>query len=305
MTGSGILTDILLLNDKNSQDTGYRALALVWLDLVLKDIQNKQQSSHWKFLEVKGTVFDLTADDFDYALATILSTTLIDTTKIIHVYDKFNDRTYHFVPYERFREMVADEYEDGGDPYVFSIFAGQLLLWPVPDFTAITGTPDAIVANKLSDSTATFITDGVRSGMRVTNTVANTTAMITSVDSETVLTLDTNIFTALNAYSIKEAAYIDYVKMMSNATDNTTVLDVPDKYKKVLYDGIQVYAYAHDPELGDTNKKSLDYKMGLDDMVSDNSPSIAENVRPISHREKSSFPSGAHVGEFPLARDNM
>ena len=133
MTGTGILTDILKLCDKNSADTGYKALALIWYDLVLKDIQNRQQNFHWRFLEILGTSFNTAVSDFDYVLTTIDGSVPIDTTKIIHVYDKTNDWTYTFVPYERFRERVADEANDTGDPYVYSIFAGNLLLWPVPD----------------------------------------------------------------------------------------------------------------------------------------------------------------------------
>ena len=138
MNGDGILTDILKLCDKNSQDTGYRALALIWLDLVLKDIQNRQQNFHWRFLEVLGTSFDTVASTFGYAITTIDGSVECDTTKIIHVYDKTNDWTYTFVPYERFRERVADETNSGGSSYIWSIFAGQVLLWPVPDAVVAT-----------------------------------------------------------------------------------------------------------------------------------------------------------------------
>jgi len=303
MNGTGILTDILKLCDKNSADTGYRSLALIWFDLVLKDIQNRQQNYHWRFLEVKGAVFDLTADDFDYAFATILPTTKIDTTKAIHVYDKFNDVTYKFVPYERFRELIADEAETGGDPYIFSLYADNLLLWPVPDYTAITGTADATTVFKLRDSTATFITDGVMAGMRATDTVSGLTAMITAVDSEIQLTVDTDIFIATDTYSIKQAAYIDYVKLMSDAADSSATISVPDKFKAVVYDGILKYAYSHDKELGDAKLKSAEYEGGIDKMKGDNTQIIAENVVPVSHRSK--LMPTEQVGEFPLANTNI
>jgi len=299
MTGSNILTDILALCDKNPADTGYRALALIWLDLIIKDIQNRQQAYHWRFLEVLGTTFDLTEDDFDYAFATILSTVKIDTTKAIHVYDKFNDRTYKFIPYERFRELIADETLSKGDPYRFSIFAGNLLIWPIPSFTAITGTADGTTADKLVDSTATFITDGVSAGMRVTDGVGLGTAMITAVDSETVLSIDTDIFVATDTYSIKEAAYIDYVKIMADGADSAVELSIPDKYKTVVYDGLLKYAYSHDKELGDPKSKLLEYEAGIAKMISDNGQIIAENCVPVSHRNKGG------QREFPLANTNI
>ena len=138
MTGNGIITDILKLTDKNSADTGYRALALVWLDLILKDIQNRQQSFHWRFLEILGATFNTVASTFGYAITTIDGSVECDTTKIIHVYDKTNDWTYTFVPYEKFRERVADESVNTGSSYIWTIFAGQVLLWPVPDAVVAT-----------------------------------------------------------------------------------------------------------------------------------------------------------------------
>ena len=35
MTGAGLLNDLLKIADKNSNDTGYRALGLVWLDYII------------------------------------------------------------------------------------------------------------------------------------------------------------------------------------------------------------------------------------------------------------------------------
>lgn len=56
------------------------------------------------------------------------------------------------------------------------------------------GAADSLVANKLVNSGATFEADGVRPGMLVTNTTDVTTALVTAVDSETQLSLDTDIF---------------------------------------------------------------------------------------------------------------
>lgn len=235
MTGSGVLTDILKLCDKNSQDTGYRSLALVWLDLILKDIQNRQQSFHWRFLEVLGTSFNTAPSTFGYLITTIDGSVECDTTKIIHVYDKTNDWTYTFVPYERFRERVADETVSTGSSYIWTVYAGQVLLWPVPS---------AIVAT-----------------------------------------------------------LFDYVRTLPDAADSAVELLLPNKYKTMLYDGILKYAYSHDPELGKSGDKTLEYEAGVARMISDNGQIISENCVPVSHRDKRG--SGRHVGLFPLDNTNI
>lgn len=240
MTGASILDFIVSHCDKNSSDSAYRALALKWLNLVVKDIASKQDGFHWRFLEVLGATFNTAVADYDYAFATILPTTLIDTTKAIHVYEKTNDITMTFVPYEKFRQFVADETQDSGTSRYFSIFANYLLLYPIPS---------AIVA-----------------------------------------------------------FYIDYVKLMSVITDSATVLDIPDKYEKVVIDGILEFAYQFDPELGSAGDQRIRYKDGLDTMIRENQQIIAENIIPFSHRVKSKLRNnvdGKNSIEFPLASDNM
>jgi hypothetical protein len=59
-----------------------------------------------------------------------------------------------------------------------------------------TGTSTTATASKLIDSTATFITLNVREGDVVHNDTLGTAATVVSVDSETQLTLNANIFTA-------------------------------------------------------------------------------------------------------------
>lgn len=306
MTGQALLNDLLKIADKNSSDTGYRALGLVWLDYVIKDIQNRQQSAHWKFLEVIGNTFSLIADDFDYAFSSIASN--IDTTKVMNVYDKINDRTYRFIPYDVFKQFVADEKNASGNPWNFSIAGEQLLLWPVPNFTAITGTTDGDTADKLVDSTATFITDAIKVGMRVTNTTDSTTALVTAVDSETILTLDTDIMDNVEGYSIAEAVHIDFVKILIDAADNATALAIPDKYKKVVMDGLLEWAFKFDPELGKPVNQNAIYEAGVDRMIRDNGQYITENFMPISHRTKhhrGRHQDNGHGPFFPLGSENF
>ncbi len=69
--------------------------------------------------------------------------------------------------------------------------------------TTLTGTVTSTGALKLIDTAATFVTSEAQKGDRVTNTSAGTEAKIVSVDGETELTLDTDIFTETGeAYEI-------------------------------------------------------------------------------------------------------
>ena len=67
----------------------------------------------------------------------------------------------------------------------------------------LTGTVTSTGALRLIDTAAAFVTSEAHKGDRVTNTSAGTEAKIVSVDSETQLTLDTDIFTVTGeAYEI-------------------------------------------------------------------------------------------------------
>jgi len=303
MTGQGLLDDFLVLQDRKSTDTSYRALALKWLDLILKDIQSRQDGYHWRFLEVQ-TFFPTALNTFNYALSTIASD--IDTTKVIHVYDKLNDITYKYKPYESFKRFVADEAADGGDPYVFSIFAGNLILWPTPDVTPITGSADGTTADKLVDSTASFTTDGTTVGMVVTNTTDSTKAIITAIDDANTLSIDSNIFISGEAYSISFAVNFDYIKLIGDAADTSATISIPDKFRKIVIDGMKVDGYVFDSDLGDSSKQENRYERGIDRMRKENSTIITENMRPESHRRKHQRRDldGRH-GLFPLDDTNF
>lgn len=65
------------------------------------------------------------------------------------------------------------------------------------------GTNTTATANKLINSAATYITKNVRTGDVVHNDTAGTAATVVSVDSETQLTLNANIFTTTaQAYAV-------------------------------------------------------------------------------------------------------
>jgi len=65
------------------------------------------------------------------------------------------------------------------------------------------GNNTTVTANKLINSAATYITKNVKQGDVVHNDTTNTAATVVSVDSETELTLNANIFTATGqAYAV-------------------------------------------------------------------------------------------------------
>jgi len=61
------------------------------------------------------------------------------------------------------------------------------------DLLGTTGTCTTDTANKIIDSTATFITDGVEVGMLVKNTTDGTYGYVSTVDSETQLTMESDL----------------------------------------------------------------------------------------------------------------
>lgn len=64
----------------------------------------------------------------------------------------------------------------------------------------IIGSATATLANKLIDSTATFISDGIVVGDTIYNTTDTTFALVTALDSEIQLALDTDIFVSGENY---------------------------------------------------------------------------------------------------------
>jgi hypothetical protein len=158
MTGAAFLNTIcgsatiMGLADKSASDTVYRASALGWFNLVQKDISNRQQNFHWRFLEKQAT-FATAVNDFDYSIATIAAD--LDTTKMVAVYDKTYDRTYRYVDYLRFRRSIADETNNSGQAYLFSFFAGNLLLYPRPSAIVTTYIDYIKLITDLTDAATT------------------------------------------------------------------------------------------------------------------------------------------------------
>lgn len=216
MNGSSILntfcgsSSVHGLMDKNSADTKYRATALGWLNLIIKDIAKRQKTWHWRFLEKTATA-PTVASQMDYDLPTD-----IDTNKIFAISDRTQDRTYIYVPYEKFIRAVADPSNSSGNSIWWTFWANVIKLYPVPD------------------SVWTF--------------------------------------------------YLNYVKVMTAASDNATALDIPDKYEPAVINGMLVYGYKFDPDMGDWRTQKIQYDSDVDDMVSENLSMIGSLPETASHR---------------------
>ena len=76
---------------------------------------------------------------------------------------------------------------------------------PNPEFIMTTGTTTATTATKLVDSAASFTTS-VEVGNIVVNTTDNTMTNITAIDSDTTLSVDDDIFTSGETYTIYKQA---------------------------------------------------------------------------------------------------
>ena len=114
------------LLDKSYNDTSYRAFMLECLNLTLKNIAARQQNFHWRWLEKTATAPTI-ADQMDYNLPTD-----IDSNKTYAVFDRTNDITYRFIPYDRFVRLVADPSNNTGDPRFWTFWADVIKLYPVP-----------------------------------------------------------------------------------------------------------------------------------------------------------------------------
>lgn len=77
--------------------------------------------------------------------------------------------------------------------------------------TALTGTASSTSTNQLVAAASNFITSGVNVGMLVRNTTTSAIAVVTAVNNATTLTLNTNIFTSGNTFSILTASETDFL----------------------------------------------------------------------------------------------
>ena len=75
------------------------------------------------------------------------------------------------------------------------------------DDVLVTSTTDDTTSNKLVDSTVNFTTLGIAAGDKVRNTTDNTEAVVTAVDSATVLSISADIMVSGEDYIITDSPY--------------------------------------------------------------------------------------------------
>ncbi|MDP2166776.1 MAG: baseplate J/gp47 family protein [Thermodesulfovibrionales bacterium] len=146
--------------------------------------------------------------------------------------------------------IIADEDATGSE--VPSSFADE------------TGANTSVSAGKLVDSTATFVSLGVKKGDVVKNDTAGTEATVTAVDSETQLTLSADIFTAtpqnytVKSLTVKVKEYIDIVRPVTVKdlrvlgptvlTQNVSIVTGSDADKAQTASDIEAYLKSLAPE---------------------------------------------------------
>ncbi len=80
------------------------------------------------------------------------------------------------------------------------------------------GTNDTVVVNQLRNTTGDFIASGVQVGDVVGNITTNTTAIVTNVNSSSILTLDANIFLATgNQYVIYDDSVVNEAEKVTHS----------------------------------------------------------------------------------------
>ena len=80
------------------------------------------------------------------------------------------------------------------------VISSNTLPIPSPDLAQLTGTTTATTANKLVDVGADF--SNVSVGDIIYNTTDNTSATVTAIDTSTILSISSDIFTSPEAYTI-------------------------------------------------------------------------------------------------------
>jgi hypothetical protein len=98
---------------------------------------------------------------------------------------------------------------------------------PIQIPTITSGTITSTSASKLTDATKNFTTIGIAVGYFVRNTTTNTTARVTAIDNATTLSLDANIMTSGNTYTIFGNPNIQNFGTVTNCNGSTYGLLLP------------------------------------------------------------------------------
>lgn len=100
---------------------------------------------------------------------------------------------------------------------------------------ATSGTTTSTTANKLVDSGADFVTDGVEAGQYVINTTDSTYSIITAVDDLNTLSLERDIMVSGETYEVGTANY--------GGADGQVMVEIPKFYYKQVLSGTTKYWY--------------------------------------------------------------
>ncbi len=114
--------------------------------------------------------------------------------------------------------IVVDNTNDKEDRYRYTSYSGQT--FTLFNVTGLTADGSNCTSTQLTDSDATFVTDGVLVGDIIRNTTESVVAYVVSVDSETQLTTTTvgdwtgdsyEIGTTVEAYTTSDNVYVPFI----------------------------------------------------------------------------------------------
>jgi len=161
----------------------------------------------------------------EYSAEVGYTTTLTDSfvTSDMTVDDRFSittegltNPTRLFKKYNILDDNVNQDWVEGNRIYEFEPKSSGDYAYEIIE----SGSSDGSSSYKLEDSSATFTTNGVLVGDLVTNTVDSTTATVTSVDSETVLSIDVDIFDGgIEGYKVEKLNDVTDYMLCVNSTD--------------------------------------------------------------------------------------
>ena len=81
--------------------------------------------------------------------------------------------------------------------------------------------------------------------------------------------------------------FLKYIQTLSELTDSdSSTWEVPSKYDPIIIDGVMVYVYKFDPEIGDWKTQQQAYELGVQKMQRENSMMIDDLGSTESHRTR-------------------
>lgn len=107
-------------------DTALRVIVLSWANRVIKDVCSRHP--HWVWLENTST-FNTVIDQLTYDLPSDID---LSGRKVFTVRQKTSPVKLVYVNQRRFDELESDPTISTGNPYIYTLWANQIRLWPVP-----------------------------------------------------------------------------------------------------------------------------------------------------------------------------